>query len=153
MIVSVLSLHAALRVLEILYAGDVDPRSGAPRWVAPWSLALRCPEAAVITVLIVFAVVAVVILVGGRTAVRPAELHRALRRTLWCAAVFYVLYAAVLLELLHTSADWPIGTPAQNARRLLLLSAAALWIGIALLLGIPWRRYAVALSRHRAAAP
>jgi hypothetical protein len=129
--ISHLTLPAALRVAEILYAEDFDRSGVVPPWFGPWHLAMWHPN-----------VVAFVFLISGTALViagvlfttRGLDAQKWFERALLSAMICCLILAVALIPLSSMGSDWTSGTPAYDLRRALIASTAAVWLELVLLL-------------------
>jgi len=129
--VSVVTLPAALRIAEILYAEDFDRSGVVPRWFGPWYLAMRHPHIATV---IFLTLGTALVITGIRFTGRGSGALRWFERTLLLAMICCLILAVALIPLSNMGSDWASGTPAYDLRRTLVASTVAVWLELVLLL-------------------
>jgi hypothetical protein len=128
--VSVVTLPAALRVAEVLYAEDFDRSGVVPRWFGPWYLAIWHPYVATV----VFLIGTALVVTGIRFTNRGLGAQVWFERVLLSAMICCLILAVALIPLSNTGSDWASGTPAYDLRRTLIASTVAVWLELVLLL-------------------
>jgi hypothetical protein len=129
--VSVVTLPAALRVAEILYAEDFDRSGVVPPWFGPWYLAMWHPNVATVVFLIIGTAL---VITGVLFTKRGLGAQRWFERALLSAMTCGVILAVALIPLSNMGSDWVSGTPAYDLRRTLIASTVAVWLELVLLL-------------------
>jgi hypothetical protein len=129
--VSDVTLPAALRVADILYAEDFDRSGVVPAWFGPWHFATR--HAAVAMLVYLMSGLALV-MAGALFIMRGLGARRLLERTLPTATVLCWLLAVALIPLSSMVSGWPSGTPGYDLRRTLIAGTTAAWLECLLLL-------------------
>lgn len=129
--VSVVTLPAALRVAEILYAEDFDRSGVVPMWFSPWYLAMWHPNVATI----VFLILGIGLVMAGVLFTKRGLAARSwLERALLSAMICCLILAVVLIPLSNMGGDWANGTSAYDLRRTVIASTVAVWLELLLLL-------------------
>ena len=128
--VSAVTLPAALRVAEILYAEDFDRSGVVPMWFGPWYLAMWHPYIATAIPLILGAAL---VLTGIRFTNRSLGAQRWFEPALLPAMTCCLMLAVALIPLSNMGSDWASGTPAYDSRRTLIASTVAVWLELVLL--------------------
>jgi len=129
--VSVVTLPAALRVAEILYAEDFDRAGIVPQWFGPWHLAMSHPN----VLPVVFLVVGAALVVAGVLFTKGGGLraHQWLEGALLSAMACCLILAVALTPLSNMGGDWTRGVPAYDLSRTVIASTVAVWVDLVLL--------------------
>jgi hypothetical protein len=129
--VSDVTLPAAFRVADMLYAEEFDRSGVVPAWFGPWRLASR--HSSSVEVIFLMSGVALVI-AGVRFAARGLGVQQSLERVLLPALICSSTLAIALIPLSNGGSDWGSGTSAHNLKRTVVASAVAVWLEWVLLL-------------------
>ncbi|SRR5260370_4073017 len=129
--ISHLTLPAALRVAEILYAEDFDRSGVVPPWFGPWHFAMWHPN----VVALVFLISGAALVIAGLLfTTRGLDAQQGFEWALLSAMICCLILAVALIPVSSMGSDWTGGTPAYDLRRALIASTAAVWLELVLLL-------------------
>jgi hypothetical protein len=129
--ISHVTLPAALRVAEILYAEDFDRSGVVPPWFGPWYLAMLHPNA----VALVFLISGTALVIAGVLfTTRGLDAQPWFERAVRSAMICCLILALALTPLSSMGSGWNSGTPAYDLRHNLIASTAAVWLEWVLLL-------------------